>query len=63
MVKVYFETSMHSELIGIFTDERTYNACVPVLKHLCKDMGYAKMTESIDDSETTESLIKVIERI
>jgi hypothetical protein len=63
MVKVYFETSMHSELVGIFTDERAYNACVLTLKRLCKDMGYTKMTESIDDSETTESLIKVIERI
>jgi hypothetical protein len=63
MVKVYFETSMHSELVGIFTNERAYNACFPVLERLCNEMGYNEVTESIDDSETTESLIKVIERL
>jgi len=34
-----------------------------MVKVYFKAEGYAKMTESIDDSETTESLIKVIEKL
>jgi len=63
MVRVYFEIGGHAELVAVFIDEYTYNDCVPALERLCKDMGFDKMTESIEHSQETEMLIKVIEKL
>jgi hypothetical protein len=63
MVRVYFEIGGHAELVAVFIDEYTYNDCVPALERLCKDMGFDKLTESIEYSEETEMLIRVIEKL
>jgi hypothetical protein len=63
MVRVFFERSGYAELVAVFMDEYTYNDCVPALERLCKDMGFDKLTESIEYSEETEMLIRVIEKL
>jgi hypothetical protein len=44
-------------------DEYTYNDCVPALERLCKDMGFDKMTESVEHSVATHNIIKQIEEL
>ena len=63
MVRVFFERSGYAELVAVFMDEYTYNDCVPALERLCKDMGFDKLTESIEYSEETEMLIRVIQKL
>jgi hypothetical protein len=63
MVRVFFERSGYAELVAVFMDEYTYKDCVPALERLCKDMGFDKLTESIEYSEETEMLIRVIEKL
>ena len=63
MVRVFFERGGHAELVAVFIDEYTYNDCVPALERLCKDMGFDKLTESIEYSEETEMLIRVIQKL
>jgi hypothetical protein len=63
MVRVFFEIGGHAELVAVFIDEYTYKDCVPALERLCKDMGFDKLTESIEYSEETEMLIRVIEKL
>jgi hypothetical protein len=63
MVRVFFERSGYTELVAVFMDEYTYKDCVPALERLCKDMGFDKLTESIEYSQETEMLIKVIEKL
>jgi hypothetical protein len=63
MIRVFFERGGHAELVAVFMDEYTYNDCVPALERLCKDMGFDKLTESIEHSQETEMLIRVIEKL
>jgi hypothetical protein len=63
MVRVYFEIGGHAELVAVFIDEYTYNDCVPALERLCKDMGYNKMTESIDISLKSQLLMSQIKEL
>jgi hypothetical protein len=63
MIRVFFERGGHAELVAVFMDEYTYNDCVPALERLCKDMGFDKLTESIEYSQETEMLIRVIEKL
>ena len=63
MVRVFFERSGYAELVAVFIDEYTYKDCVPALERLCKDMGFDKLTESIEYSEETEMLIRVIQKL
>jgi hypothetical protein len=63
MIRVFFERGGHAELVAVFIDEYTYNDCVPALERLCKDMGFDKLTESIEYSQETEMLIRVIEKL
>jgi hypothetical protein len=63
MVRVYFERGGHAELVAVFIDEYTYKDCVPALERLCKDMGFDNLTESIEYSEETEMLIRVIQKL
>jgi hypothetical protein len=63
MVRVFFERGGHAELVAVFMDEYTYKDCVPALERLCKDMGFDKLTESIEYSQETEMLIRVIEKL
>ena len=63
MVRVFFERGGHAELVAVFMDEYAYKDCVPALERLCKDMGFDKLTESIEYSEETEMLIRVIQKL
>ena len=63
MVRVFFERGGYAELVAVFMDEYTYNDCLPALERLCKDMGFDKVTESIEYSQDAESLIRVIEKL
>jgi hypothetical protein len=63
MVRVFFERKGHAELVAVFMDEYTYKDCVPALERLCKDMGFDELTESIEYSQETEMLIRVIEKL
>jgi hypothetical protein len=63
MVRVFFERSGYAELVAVFMDEYTYNDCVPALERLCKDMGYNKMTESIDISLKSQLLMSQIKEL
>jgi hypothetical protein len=57
MIRVYFESRHISKLVAVFFDEYTYNDCLPKLERLCKDMGFEKVTESIEHSVATDELI------
>ena len=50
MIKVYFETHIHSELVAVFADEETYHACLPALEINCKQNGFEFLSESVDDT-------------
>lgn len=54
MVKVYFEmdNGEYAELVAIFDDEETYDACLPALEKLCKKHNFDLVTESIDEETT-----------
>ena len=63
MVRVYFEKGKHADLIAVFMDEYTYKDCVPALERLCKDLGYDRMTESIEYSLMSQQLVTEIQRL
>ena len=48
MVKVFFESKNHSELVATFVDEETYIKCLPVLEELAKESRMT-VTESIEE--------------
>jgi hypothetical protein len=50
MIKVYFETHVHCELVAIFADEETYHACLPALEQKCKEHRFEFISESVDDT-------------
>ena len=47
MVKVYFESPNHAELVAIFDTEETYNVCLPALEKMAKENRMI-MTESVE---------------
>lgn len=53
MVKVYFETESpaYAELIAVFDDEETYEACFPALDKLREKHGFDFISESIDEEQ------------
>jgi hypothetical protein len=57
MIRVFFERGGYAELAAVFIDERMYNDCVPALERMAKDMGFDKVTESIEHSTATTILI------
>ena len=63
MVRVFFERGGYAELVAVFIDEYTYNDCVPALERLCKDMGFDKLTESIEYSLESELLMRQIKEL
>lgn len=63
MVRVFFERGGYAELVAVFIDEYTYKDCVPALERLCKDMGFDRLTESIEYSQDTEDLINVMNKL
>jgi hypothetical protein len=61
MIKVYFESKNHAELVATFENESIYIACLPTLKKVAKSQGM-EVTESIDEylEETHENLRSVL---
>jgi hypothetical protein len=55
MIKVYFESQSHAELVAIFDNEETYDACLPALEKLAKESGMV-VTESIDEESNLNEL-------
>jgi hypothetical protein len=39
MIKVYFESGSHAELVAIFDSEDLYIACLPMLEKKANDLG------------------------
>ena len=60
MVKVYFEleNGKYAELVAIFDNEETYDACLPALEKLAKKNNFDLVTESIDEEKTINQLLK-----
>ncbi len=50
MIKVYFESKNHTEIVAIFQDEDLYIQCLPTLKKQAKKDRMI-VTESIIDQE------------
>lgn len=48
MIKVYFESSSHAELIATFETEELYMTCLPALEAKAKE-ARMKVTEAIED--------------
>ena len=46
MIKVYFESSSHCELVAEFPNEDVYMVCLPALESYSEKIGYI-VTESI----------------
>ena len=63
MIRVFFERKGYAELVAVFMDEYTYNDCLEKLERLCKDMGFDKVTESIEYSVASEELINLISKL
>ena len=47
MIKVFFESKSHSELVATFEDEETYMVCLPALEILAKK-GRMIVTETVE---------------
>jgi len=58
MVKVYFETGIHAELVAIFDSEETYDACFDALEKLRKKHGFDFISESVEDEIEINKLTK-----
>ena len=56
MVKVYFETGVHAELVAIFDSEETYDACFEALDKLRKKHGFTFTSESVEDDKDINEL-------
>lgn len=48
MVKVYFESKAHAQIVAVFADEELYNACLPVLEAEAKKARMI-VTESVTE--------------
>ena len=53
MVKVYFESSNHAELVAVFVNEETYSLCLDALEKEAKDNNMV-VTESIESDTLKE---------
>jgi hypothetical protein len=58
MVKVYFETNAHANLVATFENEAIYSKVVNRLEKVAKQLGYDKVTESVEESKITINLKK-----
>lgn len=63
MIKVYFESGRHAELVATFESESVYMACLPILEVLASEQRMI-VTESIaDDTEMLDNIRDVAIRI
>lgn len=50
MIKVYFESNSHAELVATFESEEIYAICFPLLEEKARKSGL-KITESVEKEE------------
>jgi hypothetical protein len=55
MIKVYFESRSHAELVAIFDREEVYIACLPALEKLAMESRMI-VTESVDEESNLNEL-------
>ena len=48
MIKVYFESSSHAELVATFVDDQAYMRCLPILEAYADECGMI-VTDSKND--------------
>lgn len=48
MIRVYFESNAHAELVATFESEELYNACLPILEKTASEQRMV-VTETIDE--------------
>lgn len=48
MIRVYFESNAHAELVATFESEELYIACLPTLEELASEQRMI-VTETIDE--------------
>lgn len=53
MIRVYFESNIHAELIATFESEESYTACLPALEKLASKQGMI-VTDHLDDDRTND---------
>ena len=58
MVKVYFETGVHAEMVAIFDSEETYDACFEALEKLRIKHGFDFISESVEDEKNIYELTR-----
>ena len=51
MIRVYFESNAHAELVATFESEELYIACLPTLEELASKQRMV-VTETIDEHES-----------
>ena len=51
MVKVYAESNSHAELIAVFADEATYEACIDALEKLAAESRMIITESVLEDDE------------
>jgi len=61
MVKVYFESNSHAELVAIFRDEEMYMLCSPALEKEAEENRMI-VTESIEDEVENFDRIEIINK-
>lgn len=54
-VTVFFETNGYAEKFCTFETEDLYLACLPVLEKKAQEMGFSKVTESLDEDDKADS--------
>lgn len=62
MVIAYLESGSHADVVGIFDDEETYEACVPALEKLAEKHRMT-LTESVRDEQSILELYHKIDDI
>jgi hypothetical protein len=55
MITVYFESSVGAIKVATFEDEEIYDACVPTLEIIARDMGYIDVTEAYEEEKDNYS--------
>lgn len=58
MVKVYFESNSHAELVAIFSDSDVYAVCVDGLERLAKE-GRMFVTESVEETVSIDDIVSI----
>lgn len=48
-IVVYFETDSYAEVIAIFKSELAYTRALPSLEKLAVELGFARVTESVEE--------------